>query len=169
MQFFLFVAVLALFAGQGLGLNVNIGGRLGNISAIQIVDIPAGQLKTDCEAACAPAFSAIQACEEEDNCLCKNETAVAIRDCQQCMYTQLIKKNEKMPDPRAGSTPVLGAYAAACLASANVTVPPKLIGLTVPADWDGPNGISMGLPAVVLTVITTALIGIGGISILCSM
>ena len=24
------------------------------------------------------------------------------------MYTQLIKKNEKMPDPRAGSTPVLG-------------------------------------------------------------
>lgn len=24
------------------------------------------------------------------------------------MYTQLIQKNEKMPDPRAGSTPVLG-------------------------------------------------------------
>ena len=23
------------------------------------------------------------------------------------MYTELIKKNEKMPDPRAGSTPVL--------------------------------------------------------------
>jgi hypothetical protein len=102
------------------------------------------------------------------------------------MYTQLIAKNEKMPDPRAGSTPVLGgmyisplcelvsltsipAYAAACLASANVTVPPALIGLTVPADWDGPNGMSMGLPAAVLTVITTGLIGVGGIAILCSM
>ena len=102
------------------------------------------------------------------------------------MYAQLIKKNEKMPDPRAGSTPVLGgasfhpharvalltsipAYAAACLASANVTIPPKLIGLTVPADWDGPNGMSMGVAAVILTVITAALIGVGGISILCSM
>jgi len=163
------LAVLTLFVGQGIGLNVNIGGRLGNISAIQIVDIPAGQLKTDCEAACAPAFSAIQACGEDDNCLCKNETAVAIRDCQQCMYVQLIQTNEKMPDPRAGSTPVLSAYAAACLASANVTVPPNLISLTVPADWDGPNGMSMGVPAAVLTVIATALIGVGGISILCSM
>lgn len=33
--------------GAGLGLNVNIGGSLGNISAIEIIDIPAGQLKTD--------------------------------------------------------------------------------------------------------------------------
>lgn len=169
MQFLFVVAILTLLAGQGLGLNVNIGGRFGNISAIQIVDIPAGQLKTDCEAGCAPAFSAIQSCGEDDNCLCKNETAVAIRNCQQCMYTQLIKKNEKMPDPRAGSTPVLGAYAAACLGSVNVTVPPTLIGLTVPADWDGPNGMSMGVPAAVLTVITAGLIGIGGISILCTM
>ena len=31
------------------------------------------------------------------------------------MYTELIKKNEKMPDPRAGSTPVLsGMYAHLC-------------------------------------------------------
>jgi len=169
MRFFFALAVLASLAGQGLGLNVDLGGRVGNISAIQIVDIPAGQLKTDCGAACAPAFSAIRACGEDDNCLCKNETAVAIRDCQQCMYTQLIKKNEKMPDPRTGSTPVLGAYAAACLASVNVTVPPMLIGLKVPADWDGPTGMSMGVPAAILTVITTALIGVGGISILCSM
>jgi len=33
--------------GTGLSLNVDVGGRLGTISAIQIVDIPAGQLKTD--------------------------------------------------------------------------------------------------------------------------
>jgi len=169
MNFLFVLAMFALFAGQGLGLNVDIGRGLGTISAIQIVDIPAGQLKTDCEAACAPAFSVIQGCREDDNCLCENETAVAIRDCQQCMYAQLIKKNEKMPDPRAGSTPVLGAYASACLASVNVTVPPALISLTVPADWDGPNGMSMGVPAAVLTVITAALVGVGGISILCSM
>ena len=32
------------------------------------------------------------------------------------MYTELIKKNEKMPDPRAGSTPVLsGMYADICV------------------------------------------------------
>jgi len=33
--------------GTGFGLKVDVGGRLGTISAIQIVDIPAGQLKTD--------------------------------------------------------------------------------------------------------------------------
>jgi len=169
MRFFFVLAVLKLFAGQGLGLSVDIGGSLGNISAIQIIDIPAGQLKTDCQTACAPAFSAIQACGEDDNCLCEKETAVAIRDCQQCMYIELIKKNEKMPDPRAGSTPVLTAYAAACLASANVTVPPQLTALAVPVDWDGPNGMSMGLPAAVLTVITTGLIGVGAIWTLSSM
>ena len=36
-----------LWIGTGLGLSVNIGGSLGNITAVQIVDIPAGQLKTD--------------------------------------------------------------------------------------------------------------------------
>ena len=36
-----------LMNGTGLSLKVNVGGRLGTISAIQIVDIPAGQLKTD--------------------------------------------------------------------------------------------------------------------------
>jgi len=167
--FFALAAVFVLFARQGLGLSVDIGGSIGNVSAIQMIDIPAGQLKTDCQTTCAPAFSAIQACGEDDNCLCENETAVAIRDCQQCMYTELIEKNEKMPDPRAGSTPVLSAYSAACLASVNVTVPPQAIALTLPADWDGPNGERMGIPAAVLTVITAALIGVGGIWILSSM
>ena len=72
----------------------------------------------------------------------------------------------------AGSTPVFSGthiplpcvshiltsilvYAAACLTSTTVAVP---------ADWDGPNGMSRGLPATVLTVITAGLIGIGGIS-----
>lgn len=169
MQFFFVLAVFTLLAGQGFGLSVDIGGSVGNITAMGLIDIPAGQLKTDCQTACAPAFSAIQACEEDDNCLCGNETAVAIRDCQQCMYSELIKKNEKMPDPRAGSTPVLSAYSAACLSSVNITVLPKSIALTLPTDWDGPNGMSMGLPAAILTVITTGLIGVGGIWILCSM
>lgn len=105
------------------------------------------------------------------------------------MYSELIKKNEKMPDPRAGSTPVLSgtfisssysvyrvmlltlipAYSAACLSSVNITVPPKSVALTLPSDWDGPDGMSMGLPAAILTVITTAFIGVGGIWIICSM
>lgn len=169
MQLSSVLAVLVLFAGQALGLTVDVGGSVGNITAIDMIDIPAGQLKTDCQTACAPAFSAIQACGEDDNCLCQNETAVAIRDCQQCMYSELIQKNEKMPDPRAGSTPVLSAYSAACLASVNVTVPPTSIALTLPSNWDGPTGESMGLPAAILTVITTGIIGVGGIWIVSSM
>lgn len=81
-----------------------------------------------------------QSCDaSDDNCLCKNETVVAIRDCQQCMfnfftfifhsfnnaeitgmYAELIKKNEKMPDPRAGSTPVLSGM---CIPSPSVRSP----------------------------------------------
>jgi len=169
MRLFFALAALVLFGRQGFGLSVDIGGMLGNVSAIQMIDIPAGELKTDCQGACAPAFSAIQACGEDDSCLCEIETAVTILDCQQCMYTELIKKNEKMPDPRAGSTPVLKAYSAACLAAVNVTFPPQVIALTLPADWEGPIGMRMGLPAAVLTVITAALIGVGGIWIVCSM
>lgn len=36
-----------LLIWTGLGLNIDIGGSLGNVSAIQIIDIPAGQLKDD--------------------------------------------------------------------------------------------------------------------------
>ena len=40
------------------------------------------------------------------------------------MYAQLIEKNEKMPDPRAGSTPVLGGACPHPRAVLNIGIDP---------------------------------------------
>ena len=45
--------------------------------------------------------------DTNDACLCSNGTVSALVTCEQCMLTELINKNEPMPDPRAGSTPAL--------------------------------------------------------------
>ena len=105
------------------------------------------------------------------------------------MLTELINKNEPMPDPRAGSTPALAgkhpsfytwwsdylkaffhvAYSAACLASQNITIPPTAIALTLPATWDGPLDIVMGLPGTIFTVIVGAFLGSSAILLLSNM
>ena len=36
-----------LIIWTGLGLSVDVGGSIGNVSAVEMIDIPAGELKTD--------------------------------------------------------------------------------------------------------------------------
>jgi hypothetical protein len=50
----------------------------------------------------------LQTCgDDNDSCLCGNDTATVIQACEQCMFSELIAENQRMPDPRAGSTPGL--------------------------------------------------------------
>ena len=49
----------------------------------------------------------LQACNDDDACLCSSATVTAITACQQCYFTNIIEENRQMPDPRAGSTPAL--------------------------------------------------------------
>jgi len=79
------------------------------------------------------------------------------------MFTELINNNQPMPDPRAGSSPAISAYSAACLASQNITLPPPSIALALPDSWAGPLDIVMGLPGTIITVIIGA--GLGGSAI----
>jgi len=85
------------------------------------------------------------------------------------MFTELINKNEPMPDPRAGSSPALAAYSAACLASQNLTIPPTTIALALPGSWEGPFDAILNLPATIVTVIFGAGLGVSAILLLSNM
>jgi hypothetical protein len=62
------------------------------------------------------------------------------------------------------------AYVAACKASpANITVPATSVALTLPANWDGPTGKKLNLGETIVYVASGAVIGIGSITILCTM
>jgi len=170
MRSFLTFALFLALAGRAMALNIVFGGAFGNITASQVLAIPDGQLKTDCQSSCDPATQAIQTCgDTNDSCLCGNATISAIVTCEQCMFTELINKNQPMPDPRAGSSPALGAYSAACLASQNITIPPTTIALALPASWDGPFDAVLNLPATIVTVIFGATLGVSAILVLSNM
>jgi len=83
-----------------------------------------------------------------------NETTTKFVECEQCWFLELISKNEKMPDPRAGSKPLLDSYSSNC---ANLSLPTQPLALQLPPDWDGPRDIELNLPATVVTV------GFGGL------
>jgi len=168
MHLLLFISVFLALAGRGLGLNIVLGGQVGNVTASQFLIVPA-QLQGDCQSICDPANSAIRGCNNNDTCLCLNDTVVPIRNCEQCLFTSLIRRNEKMPDPRVGSSPALTAYSAACLASVEVAIPVADITLTLPSNWDGPVSLVLpgGLTGVVVAV--GAMVGLCGIYIVSSM
>ncbi|KAH9981998.1 hypothetical protein BJV74DRAFT_980939 [Russula compacta] len=159
-----------LLAGQALALNIAIGGSVGNVTADNFLTVQDSGLTNQCQTTCQPANTAIQGCNDDDACLCSNNTVTAITACQQCYFTTIIQKNLQMPDPRAGSTPALAAYIAACQASpANVTVPATEVALTLPPGWNGPTDEVLNLGETIVYVTTGAVIGIGSIAILCTM
>ncbi|KAH8977190.1 hypothetical protein EDB86DRAFT_2863138 [Lactarius hatsudake] len=168
-SFFIFAFALVL-AGQALALNIAIGGSVGNVTADNFLTVQDSTLTNQCQSSCGPANTAIQACNSDDTCLCRNDTVTAITACQQCYFTNIIKDNRQMPDPRAGSTPALAAYVAACKAPPlNVTVPATEVALTLPPGWDGPTGVHLNLGETIVYVGVGAVIGVGSIVILCTM
>ncbi|GBE87149.1 hypothetical protein SCP_1003960 [Sparassis crispa] len=166
--FNLFFTLVAVLAGRALALNITIGGSLGVIPATQFLNVSDATLASDCQTQCAPGFTAIQACTD-DVCLCDMSTVTAVTACEQCMFNDLISKNTVSSDPRAGSATALSAYAAACLASVNVTVPTTEITLTLPSDWDGPFGLGLDTAGTVITLIAGILLAGGSLTILNTM
>jgi hypothetical protein len=168
-SFFLFAFALVL-AGQALALNIVIGGSVGNVTADNFLTVQDSTLTSQCQSSCGPGTAAIQACNADDACLCNNATVTAVTACQQCYFTNIINDNRQMPDPRAGSTPALAAYVAACHASsANVTVPATEVALTLPPTWNGPADEGLNLGETIVYVGVGAVIGVGSIVILCTM
>ncbi|KAG1875723.1 hypothetical protein F4604DRAFT_1761643 [Suillus subluteus] len=162
-----FVSIL-LLAGQALSLSIDVGGSVGTIDATQFLNVTDTYLLTDCQTQCSNANSQITTCATNDSCLCASNTVTAITSCEQCMFTDLIAKFATSTDPRAGSTAALTAYAAAC-SSAGVTVPSSLVTLSVPSNWDGPLGVSLGTVSTALIVAVTAVLGGGSLLLLSNL
>ncbi|KAL4063982.1 hypothetical protein V8B97DRAFT_2011248 [Scleroderma yunnanense] len=139
------IALLVL-AGQAHSLTIDVGGSVGTISADNFLNVADARLLSD-------------NCNGDDLCLCGPETVTAITACQQCMFNDLISTLSQSTDPRAGSATALTAYGTACLAAVNITIPPQLITLQLPSNWDGPYGVSLSEPATVLTIAVGALLG----------
>ncbi|KAG2032852.1 hypothetical protein BDR03DRAFT_1094712 [Suillus americanus] len=162
-----FISIL-LLAGQALSLSIDVGGSVGTIDATQFLNVTDTYLLTDCQSQCSNANAQITTCAANDSCLCASNTVTAITSCDQCMFTDLIAKFATSTDPRAGSTAALTAYAAAC-SSAGFTVPSSLVTLSVPSNWDGPFGVSLGTVSTALIVAVTALLGGGSILLLSNL
>jgi len=159
--------VMAL-AGRAIALNIVFGGALGNLTASQI--IPTSQVTAACQGSCNPATQAILVCgDTNDACLCSTATVSSIVACEQCMFSDLIARNAPIPDPRVGSTPLLAAYSAACLASQNITIPAASITLAVPANWNGPFAIVMSVPVAIVTAIVGGMLGLAALLILSNL
>ncbi|KZT18253.1 hypothetical protein NEOLEDRAFT_1125590 [Neolentinus lepideus HHB14362 ss-1] len=162
-------AFACALAGRVAALTIAVGGTVGNVSATDFLAVQDTALMNECSTQCAPAMTAIQNCGTSDSCLCNGTTVPLITTCEQCMFNQLITDNRPMPDPRAGSTSALTAYAAACLASVNVTVPKTSITLTLPSNWDGPVGVGLNLAGTVVTVAAGFGLGMGSLLLLSNM
>ncbi|EPQ55805.1 hypothetical protein GLOTRDRAFT_111010 [Gloeophyllum trabeum ATCC 11539] len=161
------VAFACALAGRVAALSIAVAGINGNLTASQFLDVPE-PLKTQCTTQCNPANNAIQACGTDDACLCNNATVSAITACQQCMFNQLIAENIPMPDPRAGSSAALTAYATAC-AGVGQVVNTTQVTLSIPSNWDGPFGVGLNTGGTVVTVAVGGLLGFGAIMILSNM
>ncbi|KAL1741642.1 hypothetical protein HDZ31DRAFT_66724 [Schizophyllum fasciatum] len=161
-------AMMLMLAGQAFAQFVVTVGT-SNFTATEILDLPSSMAVDACESMCDPARQAIQACGDDTNCLCREDTVASLLSCEQCMLTALIVTNQRMPDPRVGSQVVLAGYAAACNASdPSVTLDKTQTALAIPTadlegkpfDWAGPAGIFLPTPALVFAVATAA--GLGG-------
>ncbi|KAG2145586.1 hypothetical protein BD769DRAFT_1660667 [Suillus cothurnatus] len=162
-----FVSVL-LLAGQALSLSIDVGGSVGTIDATQFLNVTDTYLLTDCQTQCSNANAQITTCAANNSCLCASNAVTAITSCEQCMFSDLIAKFKTSTDPRAGSTAALTAYATAC-SSAGFTVPSSLVTLSVPSNWDGPLGVSLGPASTILIVAITAVLGGGSILLLSNL
>ncbi|KAG1744684.1 uncharacterized protein EDB91DRAFT_199147 [Suillus paluster] len=156
-----------LLAGQALSLSIVLG-SLGIIDETQFLNVTDTYLLTDCQIPCSNATAQIANCTPIDSCSCSSSTVTAITSCEQCMFNDLIAKFATSTDPRAGSSAALTAYAVAC-SSAGFTVPSSSITLSLPSNWDGPLGVSLGTTSTVLIVGVAAILGAGSLFLLSNM
>ncbi|KAF9000180.1 hypothetical protein BDZ89DRAFT_1147390 [Hymenopellis radicata] len=142
---------LLVLASQALAFNITLGTQV--LQSTEILNFtPSGAIEA-CANNCTMAQNVLTGCADVGSCLCSDNTATWLLNCQQCMFTQLIASNQPMPDVRAGSQPLLGAYAQSCTAQANVNLTKTQTSLALPPFWDGPAGIHLDTGSTAVAVI----------------
>ncbi|KAK7045640.1 hypothetical protein VNI00_007473 [Paramarasmius palmivorus] len=148
-------------------INATVGNQL--FLANQFLSFDFTNSLAECSTNCTSARGTIDQAGGSLTTLCSNETAKALLDCQQCLYTALIKANKPLPDLRAGSTPLLQGYSQSCTQVANVNLTKEQTSLVLPPFWDGPNGIGIPMIGLPFAIGFATIFGTGAIVMLSTM
>ncbi|KDR74161.1 hypothetical protein GALMADRAFT_251050 [Galerina marginata CBS 339.88] len=170
---FILLSVLALFACQAACQDsapprFNITVNKQTLFATDILAIPDSDVVQACTANCTAASTALAGCQDNVTCLCSADTVNPLVSCENCMLHFLIAKNKPMPDFRAGSNPVVGAYATEC-GAAGFTLTPAQSALVLPPTWDGPFVAILPTAGVAVTVTAGAILGFSALYILSNL
>jgi len=161
------VSVLLLLASQVSAFTFNVTFGTQNLAAADVLPSITGVLGS-CNSDCNPVQSALAACNDDASCLCASPLVKQFLACEQCMYETLINQNVHSPDPKAGSTPMLQGYSAAC-AAFNITLNATQTALVLPTNWDGPFGLGLNTVGTVFTVGAAVFLGVSSLLILSNL
>ncbi|KAJ7584908.1 hypothetical protein C8J56DRAFT_949335 [Mycena floridula] len=163
----IFTAVFFFLAGQALAFNITVGTTLLQANDILGFNFNVAPM-TGCNDLCTTAKSNIAVCTE-DTCFCRTDTVASLLTCEQCMYNALVAANKPMPDMRAGSNPVMAAYATYCTGITNPPLTKAQSALALAPNWDGPAGIFVPIGGLVVTVGTGAFLAVSAIVLVSTM
>ncbi|KAJ3838104.1 hypothetical protein F5878DRAFT_661487 [Lentinula raphanica] len=166
-----FTCLLIVLASQASAFTFNVSFGTQNLSATDLLPTSFPGPIAACASNCTNVQSEFTACQNNATCLCSNTQLVAdFRNCEQCMYQGLINANAPLPDPKAGSTPILSGK---CLISAcgafNITLNTTQVALTLPAGWDGPFGLGLDIGGTVVTVGAAFILGMSSLLLLSNL
>ncbi|KAK0200956.1 hypothetical protein DFS33DRAFT_1356124 [Desarmillaria ectypa] len=182
----MFFILLSLFlAGRvfAFSFNVTVTPALATLPPSELLNFSFTGAIDSCQSFCNDASTAIANCtasaqaatpapdptpDPASDCLCANNTVVALVACEQCIYTAQIAANVRPNDPRAGSKPLLTAYSASC-AAANINLTAPQTALTLPANWDGPSGIHLSVVGTIFAVMVATGLGSSAMWILSNL
>ncbi|KIJ36999.1 hypothetical protein M422DRAFT_782026 [Sphaerobolus stellatus SS14] len=168
MRFSTLIVASALLVSQALAaakFNVTINNA--NNTIVQALEQSvepggAGTVPANCTQQCQSILTTFKACDQTDvSCICTNNTAIGLENCQQCLFTALLVQNIRPSNPLVGSATLLSAFSTSC----NKTDFPKLA-LNLTADWDGPQSLHLNSPINIIAVIAAAIIGMSSFYIL---
>ncbi|ESK93634.1 hypothetical protein Moror_1532 [Moniliophthora roreri MCA 2997] len=166
---FFFALAGQVTAQRDAGINATVGGQL--VLASQFldgIDFSTEPLAS-CNTNCSATKSILTTPGVTNATLCDDSTAASLLACQQCMYEALIKANKPLPDPKAGSTPLLQGYQTSCKEVGNKPLNKTQVALVVPPFWDGPLGIGIPTAGLPFAVGFAAIFGTSAIVMLSTM
>ncbi|KAF9268692.1 hypothetical protein L218DRAFT_892093 [Marasmius fiardii PR-910] len=150
--------------------NVSLGTPPKVFQYNQLLDLDYSGTISPCSQNCTNTQNLLSNTGGDPKQLCVDPVVQSLRDCEQCMFVNLINANKPMTDPRMGSTPAVQGFIATCKARANITnLDAKKYALALPTTWDGPTDIFVPTIGLVFTVGTGAFLGTSAIILLSNM
>jgi len=149
------LSLLFLLASQVSAFTFNVTFGTDNLAPDATFPDPTilnGPVLSTCASNCSAVNQTLASCDNNATCLCAESLVTLYVACEQCMYNAVIKANVPAPDDKAGSTPMLQAYSAACAAFDYTNITTAFVALHLAPNWDGPFGLGLNLVGTVFSV-----------------